>query len=386
MGRPAHTLEQHIRSNGFRSPRHRHLLAGPGLGWPLFAGIQARYRAAGSEPERRAIGLEFQQALTQIHEAAAAEADGQPAGQSLDQELAALGNPGSSKQLLGFFPRFLRHAKGPLYGQPFELEVWQKSFLRELYQRDSNGRRIYTHAVLGLPHGNGKTALAAGLALYELLSNTDAPEVYIAAGTKAQATIGLDFARSYIQQGPLAEWVTTGSTLRCQVRHGSMQALSTNGAPQHGRAPSAAFIDELGTFTSSKQIETYKALKAGLAKRPDSYLLTTSTAGADRNGLLGRICQAALGCEEITTSRNGCLTVAKNRAAGTLLWWYGAPAAADPTSLKIIRGCNPASWISATTLQQQARDPDLDENDFRRDHLNQLTRRRAHHPDAGRRG
>jgi len=77
----------------------------------------------------------------------------------------SLGTRGSSKQLLGFFPHYLRHAKGPLYGQPFQLDAWQKTFLRELYRRDQNGRRIYKRAVLGLPQGNGKTALAAGLAL-----------------------------------------------------------------------------------------------------------------------------------------------------------------------------------------------------------------------------
>lgn len=386
MARPARSLEQHIRQGTFRSRRHRQLLEGPDLSWPLFAQMQARYRAASSEPERQAIGLECEQTLTQIHEAAALEADGQ-VGRSLDHAFAELGNPGSSDQLLAFFPQFLRHAKGPLHGQPFQLEGWQKAFLRELYRRDRNGRRFYKHAVLGLPHGNGKTVLGAGLAVYELLRNTDAPEVYLAAGAKAQATLGLDFARLYAANDPLATWVTDGSTLRCPSRNGTMQALSCAGALHQGRAPSAAFIDELGTFTRASQIETYNALKTGLDKRPDAYLLVTTTATAHPNSLLGRIYHEALSWDEVSYSRNGCLTVAKNRQAGTLLWWYGAPAGADPTDLKIIRGCNPASWISAKTLQHQARHAGLDEHDFRRRHLNQWTQPdRAAGKPSGRHG
>jgi hypothetical protein len=60
-----------------------------------------------------------------------------------------------------------------------------------------------------------------------------------------------------------------------------------------------------------------------------------------------------------------------------LLWWYGAPIDADTGDPKVIRACNPASWISINDLQQQRRDPALDDTDFRRHHLNQWPP--AHH-------
>ena len=370
MGRPAHTLADHIRQGSFRARRHYELLHGPAVSWRAFALLQSRYRAATSEPERRAIALECEQTLTQIHAAAAAE-ERDDTTPRIDQELLKLGKPGSIKQLLGFFPHSLQHSKGPLCGQPFQLEPWQQRFLREFYRRDCDGRRIYKRAVLGVPHGNGKTALAAGLGLYELVSNTDSPEVYLAAGAKAQARIGLDQARSMVEHGPLVDWVTTGSTLTCLSRGGTMEALSSQGALHHGHAPSAALIDELGTFTTSKQHETYTALATALHKRPDSYLLATTTAAANPDSLLGSIYQQALKSGDITTSANGCLTIAKNTEAGTLLWWYGAPDGADPDNPKTLRACNPASWISVPDLQQQLRDPGLSEHDFRRHHLNQ---------------
>jgi phage terminase large subunit-like protein len=371
MGRPARSLVEHLRQGTFRARRHHALLAEPDVPFPGFALLQRRYRTATSDPERRAIAVDCERAVKLARASADQEAAGSGGHPALNQDLLTLGKPSSLKQLLGFFPHFLHHSKGPLHGQPFQLEPWQKNFLRELYRRNKNGQRIYKRAVLGVPHGNGKTALAAGLGLYELVSNTDSPEVFLAAGAKQQARIGLDFARTFVEHGPLAEWINTGSTLSCLSWGGTMEALSSQGALQHGRAPSAALIDELGTFTTSKQHETYTALATAIHKRPDSYLLATTTAGSNPDSLLGRIYHDALTWGDITTSRNGCLTIAKNTEAGTLLWWYGAPDDADPENPKTLRACNPASWISVPDLQQQLRDPGLSESDFRRHHLNQ---------------
>ena len=371
MGRPARPLSEHIRKGTFRARRHHGLLAGPNVPWPWFARLQTRYQAATSEPERRAIAVDCERAV-KLARAQADAAEGGGRHGSLEQELLKLGKPGSVKQLLAFFPHFLCHTKGPMCGLPFQLEPWQQRFLRELYRRDSDGRRIYKRAVLGLPQGNGKTVLAAGLGLYELVANVDSPEVYLAAAVKQQARIGLGFARAMVERGPLADWVsTTASMLTCQVRGGTMEALSSQGALQEGRAPSVALIDELGTFTTSKQQETYTALATAIHKRPDGYLLATTSAGTNRDSLLGSIYDEALDCDDVTISRNGCLTIAKNREAGTLLWWYGAPANANPDDPKVLRACNPASWNPIRDLQQRRRDPGLSETDFRRRHLNQ---------------
>jgi hypothetical protein len=370
MGRPARSLVDHLREGSFRARRHHELLGGPDVPWSGFALLQRRYRVASSELERRAVAVDCERAV----KLARAAADTEAAGSSIpiiEQELRKLGKPGSVKQLLGFFPHFLSHSKGPMCGQPFLVELWQQRFLRDLYRRDENGRRIYKRAVLGVPQGNGKTALAAGLGLYELVSNSDSPEVYLAAGAKQQARIGLDYARTMVEQGPLAAWVTTGSTLSCGSHRGTIEALSSQGAIHNGRSPAAALIDELGTFTTAKQQDTYTALATALHKRPDSYLLATTTAGATSDGLLGRIYHDAMQWEDVTISPNGCLTIARNVEAGMLLWWYGAPDHADHEDPKILRGCNPASWITLADLQQQLRDPGLSERDFRRHHLNQ---------------
>jgi phage terminase large subunit-like protein len=376
-GRPAKTLVQHVREGTFRGRRepHRSLLLAAPLPWPGFAVLQERFRRASSEPERRAVALEFEQAVRLVQARAERERpDG--GGAALAAELATLGKPASVARLLRFFPEYFVHPKGPLIGQPFRLEGWQQRFLREFYKRDKQGRRVYRLGVLGVPRGNGKTPLAAGLGLYELVSRTDAPEIYFAAGSKEQAGIGLSFARPFAEQGGLADWVTVRSAISCPASDGVMRVVSSEGQLQHGRAPAAALIDELWAFTTARQEQTYIALSSALHKRDDAYLLAISTAGYDKHSLLGRIYEAALGWPDVTTSKNGCLTIAKDTGNGQLLWWYGAPDNADPDNEQIWKAVNPASWIRLRDLRRQLHDPGLGELEFRRLHLNQWTRSR----------
>jgi len=81
-------------------------------------------------------------------------------------------------QVERFFAKYLRHRKGPAAGRPFVLEPWQRAFLHEFYRVDADGRRVYKFGYLGIPRGNGKSPVAAGLGLYELLTNRDSPDIF----------------------------------------------------------------------------------------------------------------------------------------------------------------------------------------------------------------
>ena len=152
-----------------------------------------------------------------------------------------------------------------------------------------------------------------------------------------------------------------------------MQIVSSEGKLSHGRMPAVAIIDELWAFETAREEQTYQAFASALHKREDAYLLAISTAGYDKQSLLGRIYEQALHWPEVETLNDGYLTVAKDTANGLMLWWHGAPEGAAIDDPKVWRKANPAAWIRTDDLRRQLADPGLDEGEFRRLNLNQWT-------------
>ena len=72
-----------------------------------------------------------------------------------------------------FFERALTHAKGALAGQAFSLSDWQyQDIIRPLFGTlRPDGLRQYRTAYIEVPRKNGKSTLAAGIALYLLLAD-----------------------------------------------------------------------------------------------------------------------------------------------------------------------------------------------------------------------
>lgn len=272
-----------------------------------------------------------------------------------------------------FFARYLTHAKGALAGQPFELEPWQRDFVDEFYKVDAQGRRLYRLGLLGVPRGNGKSPLAAGLGLYELVSRRDSPDVFCAAASRDQARIVLNFARSFVDTGELAQYVKVGrSELVYEPTVGSMRVLSADGSLQHGLSVSAAIIDELHAFGTGRQEELVVALQTAMHKRIDSFTLAITTAGAGRETLLGQMYEQSLARLDLERPHD-CLTVGRDEENGVLFWWYGAPEGSAIDDEAIWRRCNPASWVDMRELRRQRHAPGVSEAAFRRLHLNEWT-------------
>src|SRR5215470_3725622 len=78
---------------------------------------------------------------------------------------------------------------GQWAGTTFRLRPWQKQELRRIYRTDSSGRRVIRTVCWSMGRGNGKTGLAAMLALCHLVGPEAEPrgEVYAAANDKFQA-------------------------------------------------------------------------------------------------------------------------------------------------------------------------------------------------------
>lgn len=120
MARPLKSLRARVRDGSFLARKHETLLLGERLEWPRFAALQDHYARATSEPEARAVALEFERLVNTAHqETRKRNGSSSDRAEMLRTELAARGTHGSAGQLIKFFPYYLAHTTGPMVGQPF---------------------------------------------------------------------------------------------------------------------------------------------------------------------------------------------------------------------------------------------------------------------------
>ena len=194
-----------------------------------------------------------------------------------------------------FIEQHCVHTKGQDYRKPFNLLAWQREFLHELFEIDSNGRRRYKWALLGVPKGNGKSELIAALGLYFLLADGEhTPDVVCAASKTDQGKIIWDAARVMVEESSysrayqagsvtLQDFVTTGTReISCPENRGRLRVLAGDSASidsDDGGNFSAVLIDELHAWNKPKSILQWDTLTGGIIKRQSGMVIQITTAG-----------------------------------------------------------------------------------------------------------
>jgi phage terminase large subunit-like protein len=363
-GRPKKSLLEHVEDRSFRAREHAELLETSSLlRSKALRTIQSRYQRASKPETLRKIALEFERALQALLVDVSAvewspiDEEGPPLEQILDE----LGPPHSAERVINFFPRFLRHVKGPKAGLPFELDEWQKDVLREAFRRNRRGRRVYRLIYLIVPGGNGKSPLAAGLSLEALCEFLDAPDVLCLAGIKDQADVVADYARGFVQgsdeqPGELTRFLRVrGKQIVRKVTSGLMRVVASSGASLEGAIPSVVVVDELQAFKDKRQEHSFVALIGKLFKRPEAYAIIISTAGRGAENFLHRRLKEHLHAKTMKVTRRGSLTIGRDETEGVLVWMYAAPKEAPLTGkagLEAIKRANPATWIEPEEIMK----------------------------------
>jgi phage terminase large subunit-like protein len=336
------------------------LLIGPLVGPEPLQEIQRRWQQADSETVRRALALDYEKVV--------AGNGSMHASESRSAALRAAGE-GFALPLARFFPAMFSHVKGPAAGQAFTLEPWQRRFVEEFSRVNGGGERIYKRGMLGVARGNGKTPLAAGLALRELVSARDEPDVILAAAARDQARVCFEYCRGFVESGHLADVLQVGRhEIRNPLNGGVLRTVSADGFVAHGLNPSAIVIDELHAWSSGKQVELFDALDTAVHKRPGAFWLVITTAGHDKTSLLGRLYSSMLTALELE-ERTG-FVAGRDEFNGVLLHWYGAAEDADADDRKLWRAVNPASFVTIDALRKQRNSPSMSRSTFARLHLN----------------
>lgn len=185
-----------------------------------------------------------------------------------------------------FIEGLCRHSKGPLAGQLFKLEEWQKAILRELYGWFYTGtdKLQYREAYIQLPRKAGKSSLIAMLGLYSLFRDMKTgAEIIVAASTEKQATIVFDIAKAAVlQEGRLSTRVKCGRKwIEAEVNGipSVYKMVASDPDPLHGLNISLAIIDEVHAH---KDREVYDVLKTSQGARTNPMLISITTPGNDK--------------------------------------------------------------------------------------------------------
>ena len=188
-----------------------------------------------------------------------------------------------------FFINHLHHTKGKWKGKPFILLPWQKQIVTDIFgTMRADGTRRYRIAYIEVPKKNGKSDLAAAIALYLLVSDGEpSAEVYGAACDKSQAGIVYDVASQMVLQSPaLAKRLHVRDSVKRIIDPKTAsfyRVLSSDVKVKHGFNTSGLVFDEIHAQPNR---ELYDVLTegSGAARRQPLFFVIT-TAGVDRNSI-----------------------------------------------------------------------------------------------------
>ena len=267
------------------------------------------------------------------------------------------------------FIRCLKHTKGRWRGQAFDLLPWQETIIRDVFGTvKEDGFRQYNTAYVEIPKKNGKSELAAGVALYMTCGDNEwGAEVYGCASDRQQASIVFDVAVDMVEQCPALKKrikpVMSVKRLVYKPTSSFYQVLSAEAYTKHGLNVHAVIFDELHSQPNRELFDVMTKGSGDARTQPLFFLITT--AGTDRHSVCFEQHQKA---EDILCGR---------RADPTFYpVIYGAADDADWTSEEVWYRANPSlgHTIDIGKVRNaclSARDNPAEENIFRQLRLNQ---------------
>ena len=187
------------------------------------------------------------------------------------------------------FINCLKHTKGQWRGVPFELLPWQDKIIRDIFGTvKENGYRQYNTAYVEIPKKNGKSELAAAVALLMTCGDGEwGAEVYGCASDRQQASIVFDVAVDMVDQCPALKKrikpIMSVKRLVYQPTNSFYQVLSAEAYTKHGLNVHAVIFDELHAQPNRELFDVMTKGSGDARTQPLYFLITT--AGTDRNSI-----------------------------------------------------------------------------------------------------
>ena len=196
------------------------------------------------------------------------------------------------------FIRCLKHTKGQWRGVPFDLLPWQDEIIRDLFGTvKETGYRRYNTAYIEIPKKNGKSELAAAVALLMTCGDGEwGAEVYGCASDRQQASIVFDVAVDMVDQCPALRKrikpVMSVKRLVYKPTNSFYQVLSAEAYTKHGLNVHAVVFDELHAQPGRDLYDVMTKGSGDARLQPLFFLITT--AGTDRNSICWEVHQKAM--------------------------------------------------------------------------------------------
>lgn len=267
------------------------------------------------------------------------------------------------------FIESLCHTKGTWAGKPFELIDWQEQIIRDIFGTlKPNGYRQFNTAYIEIPKKQGKSELAAAVALLLCCGDgEERAEVYGCAADRQQAAIVFDVAADMVRMCPAlnkrVKILASQKRIIYAPTNSFYQVLSAEAYSKHGFNIHGVVFDELHTQPNRKLFDVMTKGSGDARMQPLYFLITT--AGTDTNSI----------CYETHQKAKDIL---EGRKIDPTFYpvIYGANEDDDWTDPKVWKKANPSLDITVgidkvKAACESAKQNPGEENSFRQLRLNQ---------------
>ena len=265
------------------------------------------------------------------------------------------------------FIESLKHTDGIWYKQPFKLLDWQEQIIRDVFGIvKKDGYRQFNTAYIEIPKKQGKSELAAAVALYLTIGDfEEGAQVYGCAADRNQAKIVFNVAKKMISLSHyLSKHVKISeSKNRIEYKNSFYQVLSAEAYSKHGFNIHGVVFDELHAQPNRKLFDVMTKGSGDARKQPLFFLITT--AGDDTNSI----------CYEVHQKAKDILEGRKiDKTFYPVI--YGADVDDDWTDPEVWKKANPSLGVTVDISKvvdacEAAKQNAAEENTFRQLRLNQ---------------
>ena len=267
------------------------------------------------------------------------------------------------------FIESLCHTKGMWAGKPFTLIDWQEQIIRDIFGTlKPNGYRQFNSAYIEIPKKQGKSELAAAVALLLCCGDgEERAEVYGCASDRQQASIVFDVAADMIRMCPAlnkrCKILAATKRIVYQPTNSFYQVLSAEAYSKHGFNIHGVVYDELHSAPDRKLFDVMTKGSGDARMQPLFFFITT--AGSDTHSI----------CYETHQKAKDIL---EGRKIDPTFYpvIYGADEADDWTDPEVWKKANPSLGITVgidkvEAACESAKQNPAEENSFRQLRLNQ---------------